>query len=307
MSDVCACSARSRSAGRSRGRRSRFASRLPPSPSRWRSSSVRRACARRARPEERHPDHRRLAARRARRGDPRAACGGRVGAARARRLASRAARGREHDGGGQHHPGRALPLCRRPAGRRDHRVRVGSAHLARAPVRAGARPGDRLRVRPRSAARRPADRARAAARGVRCASSSRPATRWRASAPCGCSTSPTRPGSAARRVRPATPSPSVPAARRASTRGSASSSTTTRRCRASSPRVRASLSRRTWGSRRVNPGVAVRPIAFGPKRRVHAALRAGEGDSAGVPEMLAALRESVAAREPLFPAVAGAS
>jgi DNA-binding transcriptional LysR family regulator len=61
------------------------------------------------------------------------------------------------------------------------------------------------------------------------------------------------------------------------------------------------------GLTRVNPGVAVRPIAFGPKRRVHAALRAGEGGSTGIPEMLAALRESVAAREPLFPAVAGAS
>jgi DNA-binding transcriptional LysR family regulator len=57
----------------------------------------------------------------------------------------------------------------------------------------------------------------------------------------------------------------------------------------------------------VNPGVAVRPIAFGPKRRVHAALRAGEGDSAGVSEMLAALRESVAARAPLFPAAAEVS
>jgi DNA-binding transcriptional LysR family regulator len=61
------------------------------------------------------------------------------------------------------------------------------------------------------------------------------------------------------------------------------------------------------GLTRVNPGVAVRPIAFGPKRRVHAALRAGEGGSTGIPEMLAALRESVAACEPLFPAVAGAS
>ena len=60
------------------------------------------------------------------------------------------------------------------------------------------------------------------------------------------------------------------------------------------------------GLTRVNPGVAVRPIAFGPKRRVHAALRAGEGTLAGVPEMLAALRESVAACEPLFPAAAGA-
>jgi DNA-binding transcriptional LysR family regulator len=61
------------------------------------------------------------------------------------------------------------------------------------------------------------------------------------------------------------------------------------------------------GLTRVNPGVAVRPIAFGPKRRVHAALRAGESGSAGIPEMLAALRESVAGRQPLFPAVAGAS
>jgi DNA-binding transcriptional LysR family regulator len=60
------------------------------------------------------------------------------------------------------------------------------------------------------------------------------------------------------------------------------------------------------GLTRVNPGVVVRPIAFGPKRRVHAALRAGEGTATGVPEMLAALRESVAACEPLFPAAAGA-
>jgi DNA-binding transcriptional LysR family regulator len=60
------------------------------------------------------------------------------------------------------------------------------------------------------------------------------------------------------------------------------------------------------GLTRVNPGVAVRPIAFGPKRRVHAALRAGEGTSTGVPEMLVALRESVASCEPLFPAAAGA-
>ncbi|HET6697285.1 MAG TPA: LysR family transcriptional regulator [Gaiellaceae bacterium] len=60
------------------------------------------------------------------------------------------------------------------------------------------------------------------------------------------------------------------------------------------------------GLTRLNPGVAVRPIAFGPKRRVHAALRAGEGSSTGVPEMLSALRQSVAACEPLFPAAAGA-
>jgi DNA-binding transcriptional LysR family regulator len=56
-----------------------------------------------------------------------------------------------------------------------------------------------------------------------------------------------------------------------------------------------------------NPGVAVRPIAFGPRRRVHAAFRAGERGGHGLPEMLAALKESVLAREPLFPARAGAS
>jgi DNA-binding transcriptional LysR family regulator len=61
------------------------------------------------------------------------------------------------------------------------------------------------------------------------------------------------------------------------------------------------------GLTRLNPGVAVRPIAFGPKRRVHAAYRAGEGHGHGIPEMLAALRETVLAREPLFPARAGAS
>lgn len=61
------------------------------------------------------------------------------------------------------------------------------------------------------------------------------------------------------------------------------------------------------GLSRLNPGVAVRPIAFGPRRRVLAALRAGEEGASGIPEMLAALRETVAAREPLFPAVAGAS
>jgi DNA-binding transcriptional LysR family regulator len=61
------------------------------------------------------------------------------------------------------------------------------------------------------------------------------------------------------------------------------------------------------GLTRLNPGVAVRPIAFGPKRRVHAAYRAGESDSRGIQEMLAALRETILAREPLFPARAGAS
>jgi DNA-binding transcriptional LysR family regulator len=61
------------------------------------------------------------------------------------------------------------------------------------------------------------------------------------------------------------------------------------------------------GLSRLNPGVAVRPIAFGPKRRVHAAYRAGESDSRGIQEMLAALRETILAREPLFPARAGAS
>jgi DNA-binding transcriptional LysR family regulator len=61
------------------------------------------------------------------------------------------------------------------------------------------------------------------------------------------------------------------------------------------------------GLTRVNPGVAVRPIAFGPKRRVHAAFRVGERDDRGLPELLAAVRETVLAREPLFPARAGAS
>ena len=61
------------------------------------------------------------------------------------------------------------------------------------------------------------------------------------------------------------------------------------------------------GLSRLNPGVAVRPIAFGPKRRVHAAYRTGEGDGHGIPEMLEALRGVVLAREPLFPARAGAS
>jgi DNA-binding transcriptional LysR family regulator len=61
------------------------------------------------------------------------------------------------------------------------------------------------------------------------------------------------------------------------------------------------------GLTRLSPGVAARPVAFGPKRRVLAAYRDGERDSPGIPEMLAALSETVAAREPLFPAVAGVS
>jgi DNA-binding transcriptional LysR family regulator len=61
------------------------------------------------------------------------------------------------------------------------------------------------------------------------------------------------------------------------------------------------------GLTRLSPGAAARPIAFGPKRRVLAAYRDGEGGLFGIPDMLAALRESVAAREPLFPAAAGAS
>jgi DNA-binding transcriptional LysR family regulator len=61
------------------------------------------------------------------------------------------------------------------------------------------------------------------------------------------------------------------------------------------------------GLTRLSPGVAARPIAFGPKRRVLAAYRDGEGGRLGIPDLLAALREAVAAREPLFPAAAGAS
>ncbi|MGH3061575.1 MAG: LysR family transcriptional regulator, partial [Gaiellaceae bacterium] len=59
------------------------------------------------------------------------------------------------------------------------------------------------------------------------------------------------------------------------------------------------------GLTRLSPGVAARPIAFGPKRRVLAAYRGGEGGLFGIPDMLGALREAVAAREPLFPAAAG--
>ena len=61
------------------------------------------------------------------------------------------------------------------------------------------------------------------------------------------------------------------------------------------------------GLTRLNPGVVARPLAFGPKRRVLAAYRDGEDGSLGIPDMVLALREAVAAREPLFPAAAGAS
>lgn len=61
------------------------------------------------------------------------------------------------------------------------------------------------------------------------------------------------------------------------------------------------------GLTRVNPGVAVRPVAFGPKRRILAACRAGDERSAVIAAMLEALRQAIAGREPLFPAVAGAS
>jgi DNA-binding transcriptional LysR family regulator len=61
------------------------------------------------------------------------------------------------------------------------------------------------------------------------------------------------------------------------------------------------------GLSRLNPGVAVRPIAFGPKRRVHAAYRAGERAEHGIGEMLEALKGATLAQEPLFPARAGAS
>ena len=61
------------------------------------------------------------------------------------------------------------------------------------------------------------------------------------------------------------------------------------------------------GLTRLSPGVAARPIAFGPKRRILAAYRDGEDGLLGIPDMLLALRETVAAREPLFPAAAGAS
>jgi DNA-binding transcriptional LysR family regulator len=61
------------------------------------------------------------------------------------------------------------------------------------------------------------------------------------------------------------------------------------------------------GLTRLSAGVAARPIAFGPKRRILAAYRDGEGGLFGIPDMLVALRETVAKREPLFPAAAGAS
>jgi DNA-binding transcriptional LysR family regulator len=61
------------------------------------------------------------------------------------------------------------------------------------------------------------------------------------------------------------------------------------------------------GLSRLSPGVVVRPIAFGPKRRVYAAYRAGERDARGLPEMLDALKGTISAREPLFPARVGVS
>ena len=61
------------------------------------------------------------------------------------------------------------------------------------------------------------------------------------------------------------------------------------------------------GLTRLSPGVAARPIAFGPKRRILAAYRDGEDGLLGIPDMLLALRETVAAREPLFPAATSAS
>lgn len=61
------------------------------------------------------------------------------------------------------------------------------------------------------------------------------------------------------------------------------------------------------GLTRLHPGVVARPIAFGPKRRLLAAYRGSESVAAGIPEMLVALRETVRDREPLFPALAGAS
>jgi len=61
------------------------------------------------------------------------------------------------------------------------------------------------------------------------------------------------------------------------------------------------------GLTRLSPSVAARPIAFGPKRRILAAYRDGESGLFGIPDMLVALRETVAVREPLFPAAAGAS
>ncbi|MGH3023557.1 MAG: LysR family transcriptional regulator [Gaiellaceae bacterium] len=61
------------------------------------------------------------------------------------------------------------------------------------------------------------------------------------------------------------------------------------------------------GLTRVNPGVAVRPVAFGPKRRILTASRSGEERSEAIALMLDALRQAVASREPLFPAAADAS
>jgi DNA-binding transcriptional LysR family regulator len=58
----------------------------------------------------------------------------------------------------------------------------------------------------------------------------------------------------------------------------------------------------------LNPGVVARPIAFaGPKRRVLAAYREGEGSGRPLAAMVEALRAALDAREPLFPAAAEAS
>jgi DNA-binding transcriptional LysR family regulator len=62
------------------------------------------------------------------------------------------------------------------------------------------------------------------------------------------------------------------------------------------------------GLSRLSPGVVVRPIAFAaPHRRVLVAVRRGEAEQPAIAAMLEALHEAVAAREPLFPALAGAS
>jgi DNA-binding transcriptional LysR family regulator len=62
------------------------------------------------------------------------------------------------------------------------------------------------------------------------------------------------------------------------------------------------------GLSRLSPGVAVRPIAFAaPHRRVLVAVRRGERDEPAIAAMLESLRESVAAQEPLFPALVDAS
>ena len=62
------------------------------------------------------------------------------------------------------------------------------------------------------------------------------------------------------------------------------------------------------GLSRLNPGVAVRPIAFGPKRRVHAASSRRRGRRPRASRRCSRpCGRASSAREPLFPAVAGAS